>query len=251
MIYDLGYYSLVFLAFILGRYLLLAGGTYWVMKVISRRRERDRSAMQSRQRRLIHHDIWLSVYSAFWFALVAAIVMVTYQAGYTRIYTTIEDYGWWYLGTSFLTVLLLQDAYFYLAHRLLHLPFLFQHIHRGHHRSRRPTPWTSFAFEPSEALIHSVFFVGLVMVLPLHYLTLIAAFLTMTIWAIATHLGFPLMPSDSPLRWLGRGFIGPAHHGIHHRQYQVHFGLYFTFWDHLLGTTDPSYLQPTSPPNKL
>jgi sterol desaturase/sphingolipid hydroxylase (fatty acid hydroxylase superfamily) len=42
---------------------------------------------------------------------------------------------------------------------------------------------------------------------------------------------------------LGRWFIGPAHHSIHHRKYTVHYGLYFTFWDKLLGTQDPDYEQ--------
>jgi sterol desaturase/sphingolipid hydroxylase (fatty acid hydroxylase superfamily) len=40
---------------------------------------------------------------------------------------------------------------------------------------------------------------------------------------------------------LGRWFIGPAHHSVHHRKYTVHYGLYFTFWDKLLGTQDPDY----------
>lgn len=248
MIYDLGYYSLVFLAFILGRYFLLAGGAFWAINWVSRPQDSDRRPLPNRQWRWIRHDIWLSIYSAGWFALIAAVMMLAYQAGYTRVYTSVADYGGWYLATSFVAVLLLQDAYFYFTHRLLHRPFLFKYVHRGHHRSRHPSPWTSFAFEPAEAVIHSVFFIGLVMVLPLHFMTLIAAFLTMTIWAIATHLGFTLIPPNSPWRWLGRGLIGPAHHGIHHHQYQVHFGLYFTFWDHLLGTTDPNYLQTSVPP---
>jgi uncharacterized membrane protein len=27
----------------------------------------------------------------------------------------------------------------------------------------------------------------------------------------------------------------------HHHKYTVHYGLYFTFWDKLLGTQDPNY----------
>jgi sterol desaturase/sphingolipid hydroxylase (fatty acid hydroxylase superfamily) len=40
---------------------------------------------------------------------------------------------------------------------------------------------------------------------------------------------------------LGRWFIGPAHHSIHHLKYTEHCGLYFAFWDSLLGTCDPNY----------
>jgi lathosterol oxidase len=175
------------------------------------------------------------------FALIAALLMNAYEAGHTRLYSQIDQYGWWYLGFSFALTLVLQDTYFYFTHRLIHHPRLFKRIHWGHHHSRIPTPWTSFAFGPSETLIHGLFFVGLVFTVPLHFATLMTVFITMTLWAIATHLGFELISPQSPLRWLCRGLIGPAHHGIHHRQYQTHFGLYFTFWDRLCGTADPTY----------
>ncbi|MGD1941920.1 MAG: sterol desaturase family protein [Leptolyngbyaceae cyanobacterium] len=240
---TVGYYYWVFLGFILGRYFLFAGGTFGVVYLLSKLSVGKRFGTPSYRWRLIRHDIFLSVSSAFLFALIAALVMVAYQAGNTRIYSSVGDYGWAYLGFSFCAILVLQDSYFYATHRLLHHPVLFKYLHKGHHRSRLPTPWTSFAFEPGEALIHGLFFVGLVFVLPLHFVTLTAAFLVMTLWAIATHLQFALVTPNSALSWLGRGLIGPTHHGLHHRRYQSHFGLYFTFWDRLLGTTDHAYLQ--------
>ena len=193
--------------------------------------------------KLIRHDITLSISSAFLFALLAALIMSTYNAGSTLLYSSIDEYGWWYLGVSFFAILVLQDTYFYFTHRLLHHPRLFRRMHQGHHRSRIPTPWTSFAFEPSEALIQGLFFVGLVFIIPLHFATLIAALTTMTLWAMATHLGFEVLPPRRGQRWWCRGFIGPVHHAIHHRQHLVHFGLYFTFWDRVFGTTDPSYVK--------
>lgn len=242
IIYDFSYYTFVFLAFILGRYFLLAGGTFWGIALFSKRSWRDVCHRDSKHLgQLIRNDIALSITSAVLFACVAAAIMLAYRAGHTRLYHDIHDYGWWYLAVSFGAVLILQDAYFYFTHRLLHHPVLFQRLHRGHHRSRVPTPWTSFAFEPGEALIHSFFFVILVFVLPLHFITLIAAFLTMTIWAISTHLSVPIPAANMPFAPLRRGLIGPTHHGIHHRKYHVHFGLYFTFWDHVFGTTDPDY----------
>jgi len=244
IVYEFGYYAFVFLAFILGRYFVFAGGTFVALCWTARMAWSDRPWLPKYRLPLIKHDIHLSFYSALVFAPVAALMMLLYKAGYTRIYTSIDEYGWWYLGMSFAIALILQDTYFYFTHRLLHHSFGFRHLHKGHHRSRTPTPWTSFAFEPGEALIHSIFFVGLVFVLPLHYATLIAALMTMTVWAIATHLGFPLIPMGSRLGRLCRGFIGPVHHGIHHRYYKTHFGLYFTFWDHILRTTDPHYSNP-------
>jgi lathosterol oxidase len=138
-------------------------------------------------------------------------------------------------------VLLLQDTYFYFTHRLSHHPVLFSWLHRGHHRSCHPTPWTSFAFDLPEAIVQSLFLVGIVFVIPLHFITLIAVLSTMTIWAVLNHLGLDRLPASFPHHWLGKWFIGPAHHSVHHRKYMVHYGLYFTFWDRLLGTQDLNY----------
>ncbi|MGQ4649561.1 sterol desaturase family protein [Lyngbya aestuarii] len=167
--------------------------------------------------------------------------MSGYHGGLTLLYLDPYQYGLWYLGVSFIAVLLLQDAYFYLIHRLFHNRLFYKWMHYGHHRSGDSTPWTSFAFDPPEAFIQAVFFIGVVFIIPIHFITLLAVLLTMTIWAVWNHLGFEIFPSSFSRHWLGRWLIGPTHHAIHHRRYTVHYGLYFTFWDKLFGTQDPNY----------
>ncbi|MBW4622887.1 MAG: sterol desaturase family protein [Cyanosarcina radialis HA8281-LM2] len=167
--------------------------------------------------------------------------MSAYSWGILPLYADIQQYGIWYLGFSYLAVLILQDTYFYFTHRLFHHRALFRWWHQGHHRSRYPTPWTSFAFDPLEAIVQALFLVGIVFVMPLHFVTLIAVMTTMTIWAALNHLGLDRLPLSFPHHWLSRWFIGPAHHSIHHLKYTVHYGLYFTFWDKLLGTQDSSF----------
>jgi len=62
-----------------------------------------------------------------------------------------------------------NDVHFYAIHRLLHGRWLFQHIHREHHRAIRPTPFSTYAMHPIEALL-----LGSVMVLvqPFHAFSL-------------------------------------------------------------------------------
>ncbi|HEY9832817.1 MAG TPA: sterol desaturase family protein [Stenomitos sp.] len=168
-------------------------------------------------------------------------MMSEYNLGVTRLYTDPRQYGLWYLGVSFVGVLILQDTYFYFMHRMFHHPLLLKWLHQGHHRSGDPTPWTSFAFDLPEAVIQALFFVSVIFVIPLHFITLLAVLMTMTVWSVLNHLGFELFPSSFPRHWLGRWLIGSTHHSIHHRKYTVHYGLYFTFWDKLLGTHDPNY----------
>lgn len=236
------YYSIVLWGIILCRYFLVAGITYWVF-YSSVGRAFSRPHRRPPSRSIIWHDIKLSAIAAGVFALAAAVILSAYYDGATRLYTNPHAYGLWYLGVSYGAALLLQDAYFYFTHRLFHHPKLLKWVHQGHHRSRYPTPWTSFAFDPLEAVAQALFLVGLIFVLPLHIITVVAVLITMTLWAVINHLGPDRLPVLFPHHWLGRWFIGPAHHSVHHLKYSVHYGLYFTFWDRLLGTQDPNYRQ--------
>lgn len=181
------------------------------------------------------------MFSAVVFALAAAAVLWLQAHGITRLYSGADANTWWYLAVSYFSVLILQDGMFYATHRLFHHPALYAAFHRGHHRSLRPTPWTSFAFDPLEALVQALFLVGIVMLIPLHLVTLVAVLSTMTVWAIVNHLDLECLPRQFPHHLLGRWVIGPSHHSLHHRRVSVHFGLYFTFWDRVCGTQDGGY----------
>lgn len=247
------FYGIVFFAIILIRYFLMAGGTYWFFySAFSPALVHGDSQTRSCHRQSIQQDIKLSVLSAGIFALAAALIMSGYGAGITRLYSQASQYGWWYLGLSYGAVLILQDTYFYFTHRLFHHNALFSWFHQGHHQSRYFTPWTSFAFDPLEAIVQALFLITIVFVLPLHFVTLIAVLTTMSIWAVLNHLGLDRLPALFPHHWFGRWFIGPAHHSIHHLKYKMHYGLYFTFWDRLLGTQDQNYQQRFDhPPDRL
>jgi lathosterol oxidase len=189
------------------------------------------------------HDIRLSVFSAGVFALASALILTGYNHDATLLYSSCQQYGLVYLGLSYCLVLLVQDTWFYFTHRLFHHPSFFRWFHQGHHRSRQPTPWTSFAFDPLEAVVQSLFLIVIVFVIPLHFVTVIAVLTTMTVWAVLNHLSVDRLPGSFPHHWLGKWFIGPAHHSLHHKKYNFHYGLYFTFWDKLLGTQDPNFEQ--------
>ncbi|NJK29844.1 MAG: sterol desaturase family protein [Acaryochloris sp. SU_5_25] len=242
MNHSFGFYWLAFFGLILGRYFLIVGGAYWLfysaLVQFWTKRELHRSPPMDESMR---RDIKLSVFSAVVFSLCAAVVMSGYNSGVTLLYVSWRDYGLWYLGFSYGAVLILQDAYFYVTHRIFHHPRLFKWLHQGHHRSRHPTPWTSFAFDPAEALVQGLFLVCIVFMVPLHFITLIAVLITMTVWAVLNHMGLERFPAWFPHHWLGKWIIGPAHHSIHHCRYSLHYGLYFTVWDKLLGTHDPDY----------
>jgi Delta7-sterol 5-desaturase len=236
------FYCASFFGLILVRYFLVAGGSHlFFYSTLGHSFAKRMFPLPSPSWDLIHKDIELSVLSAIVFAIGSAFVVTAYDLGKTRLYFNIEDYGLVYLGASYLGVLVLQDTYFYFTHRLFHHPWLFRWLHEGHHRSRDTTPWTSFAFDPLEAIIQSLFLIGIVFIIPLHFITMIAILITMTVWAVVNHLRLELFPASFPHHWFGKWFIGPAHHSIHHHRFSKHYGLYLTIWDNLLGTCDPRY----------
>ena len=240
--HSFGFYGVTFFGIILIRYFLVAGGTYWLFySNLYQSLYSPNLLIQHPSWESIQRDIKLSTMSSVVFAIASAIILSAYNHNLTHLYSDPQQYGLWYLGISYMAVLVLQDAYFYFTHRLFHHPSLFLFMHQGHHRSRYPTPWTSFAFDPLEAIVASLFLVGIIFILPLHFITLIAVMTTMTVWAVLNHLGLDRLPLSFPHHFLGKWFIGPAHHSIHHLNYKFHYGLYFTFWDQLLGTQAPFY----------
>lgn len=230
------YYLFAFFGIILTRYFLVAGGAYLLFYSSPKQSlMKQPLKIKSPSLKFIKQDIALSVIATLALSICAALVMTIYHSGATRLYKSIGDYGTWYLIASFLGVILLQDTCFYFFHRLFHHPLLFDWLHRGHHGSKNPTPWTSFALDFPEALIQGLFLVVVVFIIPLHFFVLALLLITMTVWALVNHLGFELFPGF-PDHWLGKWLISSDHHSLHHRDYARHYGLYFTFWDRLLGT---------------
>lgn len=230
------YYLLAFFAIILTRYFLVAGGTYWLFYSSSNKFWVSQwEKIKYPSWKSVKKDITLSVTATVALAICSAMVMTVYDSGATRLYLSIDDYGIWYFVVSFFGIIFLQDACYYFLHRGFHHPWLFNWIHRGHHRSKQPTPWTSFALDFPEALIQGLFLVAVVFLVPIHFAVLALCLITMTVWAVINHLGFELFPGF-PHHWLGQWFISSDHHSLHHRHYTRHYGLYFTFWDRLLGT---------------
>jgi sterol desaturase/sphingolipid hydroxylase (fatty acid hydroxylase superfamily) len=229
------YYLATFFVIILTRYFLLSGGTYWFFYTSGKFLNKQAFKLKYPQKKLIEEDISLSIIATLAMAICAALVMTVYDFGATRLYSSIEDYGMWYLIVSFFGVILLQDTTYYFLHRAFHHPLVYNWLHKGHHRSKNPTPWTSFALDFPEALIQGLFLVAVVLIIPLHFVVLAVCLITMTVWSLMTHLGFELFP-NFPVHWFGKWLISSDHHSLHHRQYTRHYGLYFTFWDRLLGT---------------
>jgi Delta7-sterol 5-desaturase len=238
-------YGLVFTYSFLGhliRYLGLAGLAYLLFYVLWRRRALARKIQQAFPARSdLRRDLVLSLLSLAVFAGVGVLTVILHRAGWLQLYFDIGRYGWGYLGLSVAALVLIQDAWFYWTHRLMHHRHLFPLVHRVHHLSHNPTPWSAFAFHPAEALVQAIIFPIAALLIPLHPLAALLWLFYMTLLNVLGHLGFEILP---------RGFVRhrwtcwhntSVHHNMHHRHVQCNFGLYFNLWDRWMGTNHPRY----------
>lgn len=186
-------------------------------------------------------EIKWSLISSLIFGIGGVLLGVFWQLGWTRIYLRFDEYGWTYLILSGLILSLIHDFYFYITHRILHIPWIYRRFHSVHHASLDPSPWASLSFHPVESLIEALPLPLIALFLPLHPIVLLCYLSLMTLSAIINHLGFEVLPQGSATHPLGKWLISGTHHSTHHRLYKYNFGLFYTLWDRLLGTQHPSY----------
>lgn len=174
------------------------------------------------------------------FSLVIYLTAWGAEIGLFRIYRSIGERGWIYFVLGIVLMLLAHDFYFYVTHRMLHARGM-QRFHRTHHRSHAPTPWAAYSFHPVEGLIQAAFLPLYLLLVPTHPIAA-ALFMTYMVASNAVgHCGHEIVPLNTPLRVLAKGFAIVTHHDLHHSAPQGNFGLYTTVWDRLFGTLHPRY----------
>jgi Delta7-sterol 5-desaturase len=214
------------------RYLAVSGGFAWLTM-------RRAPGLYAGQRRQIGREIRWSLASAAIYGVPAGILAWGWQErGWTRIYSNVSDYPLWWLPVSILVYLLLHDTWFYWTHRWMHRPRPFRLAHAVHHASRPPTAWAAMSFHPLEALTGAIAIPALVLLIPIHYGALLVILSTMTVMGVTNHMGWEMFPDRLVRGPAGAWLITASHHERHHRAYRCNYGLYFRFWDRLLGTDD-------------
>ncbi|MCP9755967.1 sterol desaturase family protein [Lacihabitans sp. CCS-44] len=160
---------------------------------------------------------------------------------YTLYYTDINQHSKLYFFSAFILMIFIHDAYFYWLHRLMHNKLLFKFVHLIHHKSTNPSPWAAYAFHPIEAILESGIFVLLLFIIPLQDWHLIVFFICSLIYNVYGHLGFELYPKGFSKNWFGKWINTSVNHNMHHQYFDGNYGLYFTFWDRIMGTIRPDY----------
>jgi Delta7-sterol 5-desaturase len=148
--------------------------------------------------------------NAFWVfavgALFSSIVFWLSTKGYTKLYSNYSEHSPVFAWAGFFIIILIDDAWFYFTHRLMHHPKLYRYVHA------MPT------YLPV---------LGLVQVYGLFE-------------NIKGHLGYEFFPSWWNKSWL-RFMTSSTHHNMHHHKFNGNYGIHFRFWDKLFSTEFKDY----------
>ena len=186
-------------------------------------------------------EFGLSTLTCVIYGVVGWLCWIAVNKGWTHMYFQIGAHGWTWFVLSIALTVVIHDTYFYWTHRLMHLPKLFPWMHRMHHRSRNPTPWAAYAFDPLEAFVHACILPIAIFLYPIHPLAFLI-FMAWQVWFnVIGHSGFEVAPPWLMDSWLGKFWNTSTNHAMHHQHFKSNYGLYFNVWDRLMGTNHRRY----------
>ncbi len=152
-----------------------------------------------------------------------------------------SEWGAPWAWTSLALMIVAHDAYFYWTHRAIHDPRLFRAFHRRHHKSNNPSPFTAYSFDIGEAAINGSFVPLWMIVVPTQWWVVGLFMLHQIVRNTLGHSGYELFPARRDGRPVLDFLTTTTHHDLHHSSAGSNYGLYFTWWDRLMGTEHPDY----------
>jgi lathosterol oxidase len=184
-------------------------------------------------------------YSVITIAIFALVSLILFRhpkvVPLTTKYSDIHQYGWVYYFLAYPLMFIMHDTYFYFTHRLMHHKRLFKWFHLVHHQSTNPSPWAAYAFHPLEAVVETGILVVFMFTIPMHVTHIMIFFLMMIVYNVYGHLGYELYPKGFSRNFIGKWINTSINHNQHHQYFKGNYGLYFLFWDRMLGTIREDY----------
>lgn len=224
------------------RYVILACAAYLIFYVLNKRRWLYRKIQPLFPPQTDYlRELSYSILTSLIFAGIGYLIFLTPVVRYTKTYFVIADYGMGYLVMSIILMIIIHDTYFYWTHRLMHLRKFFRIVHKVHHLSTNPSPWAAMAFHPLEAVVEAGIIVVIPFLIPVHPLALGLFLLFMMIYNVYGHLGYELYPGGFSRSFIGKWVNTSVNHNMHHETVKGNYGLYFLFWDRIMGTLHPGY----------
>ena len=155
-----------------------------------------------------------------------------------------QPFGWGSFVLSFAWMYLTFELWFYATHRLLHTKALYP-LHAQHHVAKVTEPLTSLSFSLVERVVLLGGALGFVILgsylFPLTLAGVFAYMLTNYALNILGHSNTEWFPAWFVRSPLGRVFLTPTFHALHHARHQGNYGLFTVFLDRWCATDFADY----------
>jgi sterol desaturase/sphingolipid hydroxylase (fatty acid hydroxylase superfamily) len=244
LIDKIGQHMINGLTFDLMRYFVAAGFFFALILIFKGFAAKRKVQKRNPTKKDYVREIASSIRSAFVFGVTTISTILLTEAGIIHI--QLEEIATWALIAQIAVMILAHDAYFYWMHRTLHHKKLFRATHLHHHKSRTPSAWAAYSFSTWEAMTEAAFVPIFLLITSLLGVAYAGFAIFIFLWFMIVrnvmgHLGVELHPAgwvDTPwLDWINT----TTHHDLHHSSGNHNFGLYFTWWDRMMGTEHPQY----------
>ncbi|MCM4155947.1 sterol desaturase family protein [Gramella sp. AN32] len=230
-------YIFIFFLILVVRYFIAAGFFYYYYYIKNKEKFQPKKlSTRPYKKAQFKSEIKWSLISSVIFAITGAFLFFLYQKGFTQIYLDLNPKDIWYFPLSLIVAPLIHETYYYWLHRWMHKPWIYRKVHKVHHDSLTPSPWTAFSFHPWEAILEAIILPLLLILLPLHISVVVLYLLIMTVSSVINHLDIEIYSEKFQKSLFGKMLIGATHHHFHHAEFKTNYGLYFTFWDKWMNT---------------
>ena len=218
--------------------LIVAGGLHLYLYTFRKQGETSKYDPRdlAKNSRLFHFNdqtrdnmFWVLVSAVSFWTLYEALMMWAYANGYAPM-MAFSDNPAWFIFLLFVTPWW-AGLHFYLQHRLLHVSWLYKHVHSWHHKNSNTGPWSGPAMHPVEHLVwlSDVLIFLFLLSHPIHVI-FILQFHALT--AVTSHSGFENLHVGSKMKLR----LGDFFHQQHHRYCDCNYGTFETPWDRWFDT---------------
>lgn len=228
----------------IARYVIFSVGvwlTLWVVLAAPLAGRKIRDSRPAARQLLVEFAV--SIRSIAIFSTIGLLTFGLFRAGLLPGPHIAKTWGPVWFWVSLGLMIIAHDAWFYWTHRLVHDRRLFRRFHRRHHRSNNPSPFTAYSFDLGEAAINGLFVPLWMILVPTQWPVVGLFMLHQIVRNTIGHSGYELFPARKDGRPLISWLTTVTHHDLHHAQAGWNYGLYFTWWDKLMSTEHPEYLQ--------
>jgi lathosterol oxidase len=176
----------------------------------------------------IGHEITRSLITILVFGVYGLVTFLAWRVGLVSVDLRAS---WPKIVFDIVLLLAWNEVHFYCLHRLLHTRWLYRHVHRIHHESVAPTPFSTYSFHWLEAAL-----LGSVMILPMLFFTFsLIALLALPVLSIAFnsigHCNYNVFAKHPSLH------SASLEHSMHHLRVSGNYGFYLPFLDTWANTT--------------